>query len=86
MEEDCRKCAEDSGIRLPENFSVKHIFDKALSAKKINYPMLQAALTLKKKGKDPVLADLLPNCTRTLGNIKSKCAWRAHIFGAILQA
>uniref|UniRef100_A0A8D0N443 AB hydrolase-1 domain-containing protein n=1 Tax=Sus scrofa TaxID=9823 RepID=A0A8D0N443_PIG len=50
MEEDCRKCAEDSGIRLPENFSVKHIFDKALSEKKINYPMLQAALTLKKKG------------------------------------
>ncbi|XP_057580088.1 bifunctional epoxide hydrolase 2 [Hippopotamus amphibius kiboko] len=50
MEENCRKCSEDSGICLPENFSVNLIFDKALSARKINHPMLQAALTLKKKG------------------------------------
>uniref|UniRef100_A0A8C3WHP9 Bifunctional epoxide hydrolase 2 n=1 Tax=Catagonus wagneri TaxID=51154 RepID=A0A8C3WHP9_9CETA len=50
MEEDCQKCAEDSGIRLPENFSIKHIFDTVLSAKKINYPMLQAARTLRMKG------------------------------------
>lgn len=50
MEEDCRKCSEDSGICLPENFSIKQIFEKVLSARKINYPMLQAAVTLKKKG------------------------------------
>lgn len=50
MEEDCRKCSEESGICLPENFSIKQIFEKVLSARKINYPMLQAAVTLKKKG------------------------------------
>ncbi|OWK07331.1 EPHX2 [Cervus elaphus hippelaphus] len=33
-----------------ENFSIKEIFEKVLSARKINYPMLQAAVTLKKKG------------------------------------
>uniref|UniRef100_A0A2K5QYN1 Bifunctional epoxide hydrolase 2 n=1 Tax=Cebus imitator TaxID=2715852 RepID=A0A2K5QYN1_CEBIM len=50
MEENCRKCAETSGISLPENFSVSQIFGKAISARKINRPMLQAALTLRKKG------------------------------------
>ncbi|XP_034878497.1 bifunctional epoxide hydrolase 2 isoform X1 [Mirounga leonina] len=50
MEEDCRKCSEDSGIRLPENFSVSQIFGKAAAARKINHPMLQAALALRKKG------------------------------------
>ncbi|KAL0612785.1 LOW QUALITY PROTEIN: Bifunctional epoxide hydrolase 2 [Plecturocebus cupreus] len=50
MEENCRKCFETSGISLPENFSVNEIFGKAISARKINHPMLQAALTLRKKG------------------------------------
>ncbi|XP_032188237.1 bifunctional epoxide hydrolase 2 isoform X2 [Mustela erminea] len=50
MEEDCRKCSEESGIRLPENFSVSQLFGKAVAARKINYPMLQAALALRKKG------------------------------------
>ncbi|XP_059782831.1 bifunctional epoxide hydrolase 2 isoform X5 [Balaenoptera ricei] len=50
MEENCRKCSEDSGICLPENFSINQIFGKALAARKVNHPMLQAALTLKKKG------------------------------------
>uniref|UniRef100_A0A673TVP7 Bifunctional epoxide hydrolase 2 n=1 Tax=Suricata suricatta TaxID=37032 RepID=A0A673TVP7_SURSU len=50
MEEDFRKCAEDSGICLPENFSVSQVFSKAAAARKINYPMLQAALALRKQG------------------------------------
>lgn len=54
QEEYCRKCSQDSGIRLPENFSINQIFGKAVSARKISHPMLQAALALKKKGKDPV--------------------------------
>lgn len=58
MEEDCRKYSEDSGICLPENFSMSEIFGKAAAARKINHPMLQAALALRKKGKDPVLAVL----------------------------
>ncbi|XP_042790859.1 bifunctional epoxide hydrolase 2 isoform X1 [Panthera leo] len=49
MEENCRKCSQDSGIRLPENFSVSQIFGKA-AATKINHPMLQAALALRKQG------------------------------------
>ncbi|XP_046947876.1 bifunctional epoxide hydrolase 2 isoform X2 [Lynx rufus] len=49
MEENCRKCSQDSGIRLPENFSVSQIFGKA-AATKINHPMLQAALSLRKQG------------------------------------
>ncbi|XP_016070351.1 PREDICTED: bifunctional epoxide hydrolase 2 [Miniopterus natalensis] len=50
VEEDYRKHAEDSGICLPENFSVNQIFGKVISARKINHPMLQAALALRKKG------------------------------------
>ncbi|XP_070271671.1 bifunctional epoxide hydrolase 2 isoform X2 [Myotis yumanensis] len=50
MEEDYKKHAEDSGISLPENFSVSQIFGKAISARKINQPMLQAVLALRKKG------------------------------------
>ncbi|XP_038429678.1 bifunctional epoxide hydrolase 2 [Canis lupus familiaris] len=50
MEEGCRKCAEVSGICLPENFSVSQIFGRAAAARKINHPMLQAALALRKKG------------------------------------
>ncbi|XP_065735445.1 bifunctional epoxide hydrolase 2 isoform X3 [Phocoena phocoena] len=50
MEENCRKCSEDSGICLPENFSINQIFGKALAARKVNDPMLKAALTLRKKG------------------------------------
>ncbi|XP_045317178.1 bifunctional epoxide hydrolase 2 isoform X1 [Leopardus geoffroyi] len=49
VEENCRKCSQDSGIRLPENFSVSQIFGKAAAAK-INHPMLQAALALRKQG------------------------------------
>ncbi|XP_025249556.1 bifunctional epoxide hydrolase 2 isoform X1 [Theropithecus gelada] len=50
MEENCRKCSETSEVSLPKNFSVNEIFGKAISARKINRPMLQAALMLKKKG------------------------------------
>uniref|UniRef100_A0A8C9PR21 Bifunctional epoxide hydrolase 2 n=1 Tax=Spermophilus dauricus TaxID=99837 RepID=A0A8C9PR21_SPEDA len=50
MEENCRKRSEASGIRLPENFSINQIFCKAISARNINRPMLQAALDLRKKG------------------------------------
>ncbi|XP_032990150.1 bifunctional epoxide hydrolase 2 isoform X1 [Rhinolophus ferrumequinum] len=50
MEGDYRKYSEESGICLPKNFSINQIFGKALSAKEINRPMLQAALTLRKKG------------------------------------
>lgn len=71
MEEDCRKCSQDSGIRLPENFSVSQIFGKA-AATKINHPMLQAALALRKQGKDPILAVLGTIHTRTLGKVRSE--------------
>lgn len=37
---------------------MSEIFGKAAAARKINHPMLQAALALRKKGKDPVLAVL----------------------------
>ncbi|XP_062941923.1 bifunctional epoxide hydrolase 2 isoform X3 [Cynocephalus volans] len=50
VEEDCRKRSEASGICLPKNFSINQILGKAVSARTINYPMLQAALTLRKKG------------------------------------
>ncbi|XP_037668870.1 bifunctional epoxide hydrolase 2 [Choloepus didactylus] len=50
MEEDCRKHSEASGTCLPENFSIREIFGKVVSARKINFPILQAALTLRKKG------------------------------------
>ncbi|EPQ08028.1 Epoxide hydrolase 2 [Myotis brandtii] len=50
MEEDYKKHAEDSGISLPENFSVSQIFGKAISARRINQPMLQAVLAFRKKG------------------------------------
>ncbi|XP_066197788.1 bifunctional epoxide hydrolase 2 [Saccopteryx leptura] len=49
-EEDCRKHSKDTGIPLPEDFSVNQIFGKALTARKINHPMFQAALALRKKG------------------------------------
>lgn len=49
-EEDCRKHFEDSGIALPENFSINQVLCKASSERKINHPMLQAALALRKKG------------------------------------
>nr|XP_004665897.2 bifunctional epoxide hydrolase 2 [Jaculus jaculus] len=50
MEENCRQRSKASGIRLPENFSMQQIFGRAVSARDINHPMLQAALALKKKG------------------------------------
>ncbi|XP_008589597.1 PREDICTED: bifunctional epoxide hydrolase 2 [Galeopterus variegatus] len=50
MEEDCRKRSEASGICLPKNFSINQILGKAVSARTINHPMLQAALALRKKG------------------------------------
>ena len=56
IDEDCKKRSKNSGINLPEEFSINQIFAKAISARKINHPMLQAALTLRKKGKDPILA------------------------------
>ncbi|XP_053434362.1 bifunctional epoxide hydrolase 2 isoform X2 [Nycticebus coucang] len=50
MEENYKKYSKDSGIHLPENFSVNQIFGKAILARKINHPMLRAALALRKKG------------------------------------
>ncbi|XP_054431978.1 bifunctional epoxide hydrolase 2 isoform X2 [Pteronotus mesoamericanus] len=50
IEEDCRKHSKDCGISLPENFSIKQIFCKAISERKVNHRMLQAACTLRKKG------------------------------------
>ncbi|XP_042636600.1 bifunctional epoxide hydrolase 2 [Orycteropus afer afer] len=50
MEEDCKKHSEASGICLPEHFSIKTIMEKAVSARKINHSILQAVLTLRKKG------------------------------------
>lgn len=76
MEEDYRKHSEDSGISLPENFSVSQIFGKAISARKINHSMLQAVLALKKKGKDLILAIFWPNHTRTPGRDTFKCVLR----------
>lgn len=67
MEENCRKCSETSEVCLPKNFSVNEIFGKAISARKINRPMLQAALMLRKKGKDLILAILRPDHTEPLG-------------------
>ncbi|MCP6606508.1 hypothetical protein NL500_30390, partial [Klebsiella pneumoniae] len=50
MEENCKKLLEASGSHLPENFSIRQIFSKAMLARSINQPMLQAAIALKKKG------------------------------------
>ncbi|XP_075411818.1 bifunctional epoxide hydrolase 2 isoform X2 [Tenrec ecaudatus] len=50
MEEECKEHSAASGICLPENFSISQIFGKAIAERKINHPILQAALTLRKKG------------------------------------
>ncbi|XP_074144484.1 bifunctional epoxide hydrolase 2-like isoform X2 [Sminthopsis crassicaudata] len=50
MEEDCRKFSVASGFDLPKQFSIQKIFEEVISKGKINYPMLQAAITLKNKG------------------------------------
>nr|XP_048277802.1 bifunctional epoxide hydrolase 2 [Myodes glareolus] len=50
MEESCRKRSSTSGISLPEDFSISQIFNQAMAARSINRPMLQAAITLRKKG------------------------------------
>uniref|UniRef100_A0A8B7U872 Bifunctional epoxide hydrolase 2-like n=1 Tax=Castor canadensis TaxID=51338 RepID=A0A8B7U872_CASCN len=50
MEDSYKKHFEVAGILLPKNFSVGQIFSKAMSARSINRPMLQAALALRKKG------------------------------------
>lgn len=50
MEEDCRKCSQDSGIHLPRDFSIGQIFGAAVAAWRSNQPMLQAARALRKKG------------------------------------
>ncbi|XP_051832346.1 bifunctional epoxide hydrolase 2-like [Antechinus flavipes] len=50
MEEDCRKLSAASGFCLPEQFSIEKIFEEVISKGKINYPILQAAITLKNKG------------------------------------
>ncbi|XP_008047299.2 bifunctional epoxide hydrolase 2 [Carlito syrichta] len=50
MEENCRQHSKASGIHLPEDLSISQIFGKAISARKINCPMLHAALTLRKNG------------------------------------
>ncbi|XP_069340931.1 bifunctional epoxide hydrolase 2 isoform X2 [Eulemur rufifrons] len=50
MEENRKKHCEASGIRLPEDFSMSQIIGRVISARKINRPMLQAAVALRKKG------------------------------------
>lgn len=50
MEESCRNHSKASGTSLPENFSISQIFSQAMAARRINRPMLQAAIALKKKG------------------------------------
>ncbi|XP_040821920.1 bifunctional epoxide hydrolase 2 isoform X2 [Ochotona curzoniae] len=50
MEENCKQRSKAIGFHLPQNFSINQIFSKANSARKINYPMLQAADVLRKKG------------------------------------
>ncbi|XP_031805127.1 LOW QUALITY PROTEIN: bifunctional epoxide hydrolase 2-like [Sarcophilus harrisii] len=50
MEEDCRKLSAASGFCLPEQFSIEKMFEEMISKGKINYPILQAAITLKNKG------------------------------------
>ncbi|XP_074144480.1 bifunctional epoxide hydrolase 2 isoform X2 [Sminthopsis crassicaudata] len=50
MEEDCRKLSAASGFCLPKQFSIQKIFEEVISKGKINYPMLQAAITLRNKG------------------------------------
>ncbi|XP_027701409.1 bifunctional epoxide hydrolase 2-like [Vombatus ursinus] len=50
MEEDCRKLSAASNFCLPEKFSIQRIFEDIFSKAKINYPILQAAITLRNKG------------------------------------
>uniref|UniRef100_A0A8C8ZCQ9 Bifunctional epoxide hydrolase 2 n=1 Tax=Prolemur simus TaxID=1328070 RepID=A0A8C8ZCQ9_PROSS len=50
MEENRKKHCEASGIHLPEDFSISQIIGRVISARKINRPMLQAAVALRKKG------------------------------------
>ncbi|XP_036607572.1 bifunctional epoxide hydrolase 2 [Trichosurus vulpecula] len=50
VEEDCRKLSAASGFCLPEQFSIRKIYEDVISKGKINYPVLQAAITLRKKG------------------------------------
>uniref|UniRef100_A0A5F9CEU2 Bifunctional epoxide hydrolase 2 n=1 Tax=Oryctolagus cuniculus TaxID=9986 RepID=A0A5F9CEU2_RABIT len=50
LEGHCRQRSKASGLCLPENFSIHQIFGQAISARKINYPMLQAAVALRKRG------------------------------------
>nr|KAF6400916.1 epoxide hydrolase 2 [Rousettus aegyptiacus] len=50
LDEDFRKYSRDSGICLPKDSSVDQIFGKAMSARKINHPMLRAAPALRRKG------------------------------------
>ncbi|XP_068928048.1 bifunctional epoxide hydrolase 2 isoform X2 [Petaurus breviceps papuanus] len=50
MEEDCRKFSAASDFCLPEQFSIKKIFEDVISKGEINYPILRAAITLRNKG------------------------------------
>ncbi|KAM9061213.1 LOW QUALITY PROTEIN: bifunctional epoxide hydrolase 2-like [Sarcophilus harrisii] len=50
MLKDCRKLSAASGFCLPEQFSIEKMFEEMISKGKINYPILQAAITLKNKG------------------------------------
>ncbi|XP_074066095.1 bifunctional epoxide hydrolase 2 isoform X1 [Macrotis lagotis] len=50
MEENCRKLSAASDFCLPEQFSIQKIFEDVISKGKINYPILQAAITLRNKG------------------------------------
>ncbi|XP_043843854.1 bifunctional epoxide hydrolase 2 [Dromiciops gliroides] len=50
MEEECRKLSAASNFCLPEQFSIPKIFEDVISKGKINYPILQAAITLRNKG------------------------------------
>lgn len=80
VEEDYRKHSEDSGISLPENFSVNQIFGKAISARKINHSMLQAVLALKKKGFTTCILtnNWLDDTTQRSSQAQLMCDLRPH--------
>lgn len=50
IDEDLRRYTEDLGLSRRENFSISQTLDYAISIRKINRPILQAVITLRKKG------------------------------------
>ncbi|XP_053316714.1 bifunctional epoxide hydrolase 2 [Spea bombifrons] len=50
LNKECRACAEDSGVSLPESFSLEQAFRNLYETGGINKPMLKAAVALRKHG------------------------------------